>query len=188
MEATRALLRDGEPFAELTIEQITARAEISRTAFYDYFRDKRELLIRMLEAAAEPVLREADELAGRRPSGPDEIPFTIRAAMSFARGSREVFQAAVEASAYDPVVASYWKREFIDRFVDVIERRIAGQQARGAALAMPPRPAATALVLMVVATLHHHVGEYDETTDDELVDALVTIAVRAVYGAADGSS
>lgn len=61
-DATVALLREGEPFAERSVEQIASRAENPRTAFYDYFRDKRDLVIRMAEAAAAPVVREADEL------------------------------------------------------------------------------------------------------------------------------
>jgi TetR/AcrR family transcriptional regulator, ethionamide resistance regulator len=185
MDATRALLRDGEAFPELSVEQIASRAGISRTAFYDYFGDKRELLIKLIEAAAAPIVREADELQGGRPSGPAEIPFTIRAAMAFARDSREVFLAAVDAASYDPVVSAYWRERFVDRFVDVIERRIRRQQERGIALPIEPRPAATALVLMVVGTLHHHVSRPGGPADDDVVDTLVTIAVRAVYGPVD---
>lgn len=185
MDATRGLLADGESFADLSVEQITTRAGISRTAFYDYFRDKRELLIKLLEAAAVSIVREADELVGGRPSGPAEIPFTIKAAMTFARDSREVFVAAVEAAAYDPVISAYWREHFLNRFIDVIEKRINNQQERRLALPIPPRPAATSLVLMVVETLYHHVSGDDATPDEQIVDTLVTIAVRSVYGPAD---
>src|SRR3712207_7614489 len=47
LEATEALLAEGASFAELNIERIATRAGISRTAFYFYFRDKRELLVRL---------------------------------------------------------------------------------------------------------------------------------------------
>ncbi len=49
LEATEALLAEGASFAELGIERIATRAGISRTAFYFYFKDKRELLVRLTE-------------------------------------------------------------------------------------------------------------------------------------------
>jgi TetR/AcrR family transcriptional regulator, ethionamide resistance regulator len=180
--ATRALLEEGEPFGDLSIDQLARGAGISRTAFYDYFEDKRELLMRLVTDAAAPILKEADELVGGRASGPTEIPFTIRAAMSFARENGPVFRATVEASAYDPVIAKFWRGQVLDRFIDAIEERIRRQRRAGKALPIAPRPAAVALVLMVTDTLYHHVTREEKTSDRQLVDTLVTIAVRAVYG------
>src|SRR6266852_8161224 len=42
LEATEALLAEGDPYADLRIEQITSRAGVSRTAFYQAFADERE--------------------------------------------------------------------------------------------------------------------------------------------------
>jgi AcrR family transcriptional regulator len=182
LAATRALLAQGELFGDLSIDQLAREAGISRTAFYDYFEDKRELLMRLVSEAAAPILQEADELVGGRPSGPTEIPFTIRAAMSFARNNGPVFRATVEASAYDPVIAKFWRGQVLGRFIDAIEERIRRQRRAGKALPIAPRPAAIALVLMVTDTLYHHVTREEKTSDRQLVDTLVTIAVRAVYG------
>src|SRR5918997_7125630 len=49
LRATEQLLEEGASFAELGIERIATKAGISRTAFYFYFRDKRELLVRLTE-------------------------------------------------------------------------------------------------------------------------------------------
>jgi AcrR family transcriptional regulator len=182
LTATRELLAGGEGFADLSVEQITTRAGTSRTSFYDYFRDKRDLLIRLVEGAAAPIVQEADELIGGRPSDPSEIPFTIDAAVTFAREDREVFRAVVEAATYDPVVASFWRERFLNRFIDAIEQRIRRQQKAGEALPIAPRQAATALVLMVTGALYHHVTSEGTTSDAKLREALTTIAVRAIYG------
>jgi AcrR family transcriptional regulator len=182
LAATRELLVDGEPFGDISIEQIAAKAGISRTSFYDYYRDKRELLIALVQRAAAPILQEADELQGGRPSGPAEIPYTIKAAMRFARESREVFAAVIEASAYDTAVSAFWRGQVIDRFITVIEQRIRRQIKAGAALPIAPRAAAVALVAMVTETLYHHVTTDEKTSDNEMVKTLVTVCVRAVYG------
>ena len=47
LAATESLLAEGASYSDLNIERIATRAGISRTAFYFYFRDKRELLMRL---------------------------------------------------------------------------------------------------------------------------------------------
>jgi TetR/AcrR family transcriptional regulator, ethionamide resistance regulator len=185
LEAARELLREGESFGDLSIEQIASRAGISRPAFYDYYRDKRELLIRLIDESAAAVFQQADELVGGRPSGPAEIPFTIEAAMEWASGSPEIYRAGIEAAAYDEVVGRYWREELLDRFIEVIERRIRSQQAKEITLPVNPRATATSLVLMVMYTLYDHVSREKKVSDKKLVETLVTISVRAVYGPVD---
>ena len=47
LTAMEELLGEGTPYAALSVERIATRAGISRTAFYFYFADKRELLMRL---------------------------------------------------------------------------------------------------------------------------------------------
>ena len=60
LEATEALLAEGTPYADLNIERIAKRAGISRTSFYFYFRDKRELLTRLTADVAELLYQQAE--------------------------------------------------------------------------------------------------------------------------------
>ena len=60
LEATEALLTEGASFAELNIERIATRGGISRTAFYFYFRDKRELLMRLTSDVNEQLMAAAE--------------------------------------------------------------------------------------------------------------------------------
>ena len=60
LEATEALLEEGASFADLGIERIATRAGISRTAFYFYFADKRELLMRLTEEVNALLFEQAD--------------------------------------------------------------------------------------------------------------------------------
>ncbi|MGE4429068.1 MAG: TetR/AcrR family transcriptional regulator [Solirubrobacteraceae bacterium] len=45
IEAVVALLTDGTPYASLSVSKIAERAGHTRTGFYSYFRDKRDLLM-----------------------------------------------------------------------------------------------------------------------------------------------
>jgi hypothetical protein len=58
------LLAEGVSFADITVDGIAQRAGISRTAFYDYFSDRRELLMKLVEVAVAPIFRDAEEEAG----------------------------------------------------------------------------------------------------------------------------
>src|SRR6478609_10730879 len=60
LQATEALLGEGASYADLNIERIATRAGISRTAFYFYFADKRELLMRLTEDVTEELYQQAD--------------------------------------------------------------------------------------------------------------------------------
>ena len=58
--ATEELLREGASYAELNISRIATAAGISRTAFYFYFRDKRDLLLRLTEDVAAELYEQAE--------------------------------------------------------------------------------------------------------------------------------
>ncbi|MTD44145.1 TetR family transcriptional regulator [Conexibacter sp. W3-3-2] len=60
LQATEDLLAEGASFPDLGIERIATRAGISRTAFYFYFKDKRELLARLTEDLSDELYRQAD--------------------------------------------------------------------------------------------------------------------------------
>ena len=60
LRATEQLLGEGATYADLNIERIATRAGISRTAFYFYFADKRELLMRLSEDVTDELYAQAD--------------------------------------------------------------------------------------------------------------------------------
>ena len=189
LSATTDLLAEGVSFADITVDGIAQKAGISRTAFYDYFTDKRELLMKLVEAAVAPIFRDAEEEAGGPPPGPgvvlgpEAITAQVRATMRFARENKVVFCAVVEASAYDEVLEEFWRGRLLARFVDNSEESIRRGQADGVGAPLPPRAAAHAFVLMVVQTVYDHVRhDPADVSDDDLIEALAAITIRGIYG------
>src|SRR4051794_32306367 len=182
--ATDELLAEGEGFADLSVERITERAGLSRTAFYDYFEDKRELLIKLIDRADLPLFDEpADQVAA--PSETEAIEAQIKASIKWVRANTELFRAAAEATSYDEVVREFWRVRLVEPFIDASERRIKGQQAAGAALPVSARAAAEALVVMVIETLHYHVSHDTKISDKTIGEALTAIVIRSIYGPVD---
>src|SRR5882762_7490630 len=108
LEATEALLAEGAAYTDLSIERIATRAGISRTAFYFYFRDRRELLMRLTEDVSELLYQQADIWFSGAGDPEPEIreALTNIAAVYSAHGV--LLRAIVEVSTYDEEVAQFW--------------------------------------------------------------------------------
>jgi AcrR family transcriptional regulator len=181
LRATEELLAAGASWSDLGIERIASGAGISRTAFYFYFADKRELLLRLTEEVNAQLYAEAD----RWFHGEGEPEQVIREALqNITRLYNEhasLLRVIVEVSTYDEEVATFW-RGLLERFVAATRERIeAEQQAGRAPGSMPADATAFALVWMAERVLYQQLVQA-RFADDELVEALVGLFARGVYG------
>jgi TetR/AcrR family transcriptional regulator, ethionamide resistance regulator len=179
LRATEDLLIEGASFAELNIERIATRAGISRTAFYFYFRDKRELLVRLTTDVNEQLMAAADTwwTAG------GDIRDALDGIAALYREHAALFRATVEVSTYDEEVATFW-RGLVGRFVDATQERISAEQSSGRALDGDPRAIAFALVWMTERSMYQQYVQGEPNDAGAFVDALAAIFSRSVYGEA----
>lgn len=176
LAATERLLAGGDAFADLSVERIAAEAGRSRTAFYLYFRDKRQLLMRLTEDIAGQLY----EIADRWWSGDDgreDLRRTLAEVLASYREHRDALRAVVEASAYDEEVGELW-RGLVARFIAATEERI-GRATPGDPLL---RAKAFGLVWMTERACYEQIARDQGLDDGELVAALHEIWVRAIYG------
>jgi AcrR family transcriptional regulator len=171
LRATEELLEEGASFAELGIERIATRAGISRTAFYFYFRDKRELLVRLTSSVNEQLLAVAETWW----SGSSELRTALGEMGVLYREHGALLRAVVEVSTYDEEVATFW-RALVGRFADATRERIALEDpsARNA------DAIAFALVWMVERSFYQQLVQGQPVEVDQLVDAIATIFERTV--------
>jgi AcrR family transcriptional regulator len=171
LRATEELLEEGASFAELGIERIATRAGISRTAFYFYFRDKRELLVRLTEDVNGQLMAAAETWW----SGSGELRTALRAIAALYREHGALLRAVVEVSTYDEAVAQFW-RGLVGRFADATRERIEAERPGGA----PAAATAFALVWMVERSFYQQLVQGEPVDTDALVDAMATIFERTV--------
>ncbi|HEX8083640.1 MAG TPA: helix-turn-helix domain-containing protein [Solirubrobacteraceae bacterium] len=171
LRATEELLSEGASFAELGIERIATRAGISRTAFYFYFRDKRELLVRLTSSVNEQLLAAAETWW----SGSSDLRSALREIASLYGEHGALLRAVVEVSTYDEEVATFW-RGLVGRFADATRERIVLEDP---ALANPGA-VAFALVWMVERSFYQQLVQGEPADVDTLVDAIATIFERTV--------
>ena len=170
LRATEELLGEGLSFAELGIERIATRAGISRTAFYFYFRDKRELLVRLTEDVNNELLAAAETWW----SGDADLRTALGRIHVLYREHGALLRAVVEVSTYDAEIAGFW-RNLVGRFVDATRDTIRRER--------PDLESADAIAFslcwMVERSFYQ---ELVQERSDDLVDALATIFERTVYG------
>jgi AcrR family transcriptional regulator len=181
LEATEALLGEGVPFADLSVERIATRAGLSRTAFYFYFRDRRELLMRLSTGVADALYAEAQAWWSGEDAGPAELRDALGRVIALYREHGPLLRAVVEASAYDESVAGFW-RALVARFVDATRARIEAEQRAGRAPAMPAHDVAFSLCWMTERTCYQRLVQGGELGDADLVRALARVWLGAVYG------
>ena len=178
-----ALLDEGASYAELNIERIATRAGISRTAFYFYFRDKRELLLRLTEEVTQRLYAEGDIWFSGDGEPAAELGRALANIGALYREHGAVLRAIVQAAATDDEIAVSWHR-IVDRFVDATRRRIEDLQRDGlAAVREDARATAFALCWMIERAFNQQLVLGQPLREDALVDALTGIFVRGVYGA-----
>ena len=183
MEATEQLLREGHTYADLGIETIAARAGISRTTFYDYFDDKRQLLLSLGSTLISDALQVADEW--RPDDDHDQTKSELRRIIrSLVRMYRHpVAIAIIEATFYDEVVRMAWREEqqrHIERAVRLLTAEHEGGRFQPHGSTIQAR--ARALHWSIHGTALHEVALKQDIPEDEIVDALVDVNILGVRG------
>ena len=182
LTAIEALLAEGTPYAALSVERIATRAGISRTAFYFYFADKREVLMRLAAKLSDEFYREADAWWSGDGDGSEQLTAAVGKIAALYHAHSPLVCAIVEVSAYDEVVGPFW-RALVERFVDASAQRIATEIAAGRADAgLVPHAISFSLVWMTERALYQSHAQDDRVCADELVGALARIWTTTVYG------
>lgn len=183
--ATEDLLSEGASFADLGIERIATRAGISRTAFYFYFADKRELLMRLTEDVNGLLLEQADIWWSGDGDPAEQLRTALANVAALYREHSVLLRAVVEVSTYDEEVAQFW-RSLIGQFVDASERRIERERAEGRSHCEHPRATAFALTWMTERTYYQQLVQREPTELPQMIGALTEIWLRSIYDAGRG--
>lgn len=181
--ATAALLADGGAFADLSVQRIAHAAGISRTAFYFYFADKRELITGLASEISQQLYDSAAAFFSGEADGEDELRAVLAEVYALYRRHGAVTRAIVEVSTYDEEIAVYW-RGLLDAFVSATEQRIVRERASGVHGASrgtgDPRAIAFALVWMLERTLYQQLVQDEPVPRARVIEAMVHIFQGAI--------
>jgi len=189
LSAARAFLEE-RPFREMTVEGIMVRTGLSRPAFYAYFRDRYEVVTRLLESIG-GLLFALDWRWLSGGEGEEEAREVLIDALR--AGSRTfleygpVLRAIADAAGYDARVEQVYRYGLIERLVGAVARRISRDVKAGLSPSdLDPEETALALVLMTERYLLDAFGRPESRPSRResaaVFRALEGIWVRTLYG------
>lgn len=181
LDAAEQLLRE-RPVRELTVDDVMARTTQSRTAFYRYFADRQELLVRLLQGAGEELYAMAELwLAGAGSDPWASGRAALERLVSAYEAHGPLLRALAEAAPYEEELERAY-RALAERFIAATAARIERDLATGLARRpLDARSTAAALVWMneryLATTFGRPGGDRDAA-----VRTLFTIWMRTLYG------
>lgn len=173
--ATEQLLAEGSPFADLSVGRIAEHAGRTRTAFYFYFRDKRDLLATIMRRVAGTLFDQA-AVWWSGTGGPGDLRVAMQNVVRIYDEHGPVMGAVVEASTYDVDIRRLW-HEIINRFIDATQDRIVADGGTKD----EARTTAYMLVWMTERVCYLRVIEPDDMDVVKLVEGLYEVWTKAIY-------
>ena len=178
--AAEQLLRE-RPFRELTVDEVMRRTGLSRPSFYVYFKDRHELVLRLVQHLAS----EMEVVANRWYQAAEPSAAMLRAALE---GSVAVYgehsavlRALADAAVEDPDVEEAYG-QLVQSFVELTAAHITTEIAAGRMLQVHPQETAKALVWMTERYLYHAFGPANPVPPSRVIDTVHTVMVRTLYG------
>jgi AcrR family transcriptional regulator len=179
--AAEQLLQE-RPFRELTVDEVMRRTGLSRPSFYVYFKDRHELVLRLVQHLAAEILVVANRWYEATQPGPEMLRQALEGTVSVYGDHSAVLRALADAAVDDPDVESAYG-QLVQGFVDVTARHIAGEMEAGRVLTVDPDEAGKALIWMIERYLYHAFGPTNPVPPTRVIDTVHTIMVRTLYGA-----
>jgi AcrR family transcriptional regulator len=195
-ERERAILETAErlleerPLSEISVDDLAKGAGISRPTFYFYFPSKDAVVLTIIDRLVAAAAGSREEALTTMAEG--ELRAGLRQALADLYGAfrsrRTVTLAAAELRMRNPEARELWS-EVMEGWVADVTAVIEAERARGAARAgQPARDLAIALVQMNERVQYAaFTGESPSLDEDRVIDVLVDIWLRAIYGTAEPS-
>src|SRR3954470_9940642 len=103
IDAAEALLRE-RPFRELTVDEVMRRTDLSRPSFYVYFRDRHQLVLRVVEHLGGELFAMSERWYTGAGDGPQLARDAIDGIAAVFAEHGPVLRALADAAVQDPEV------------------------------------------------------------------------------------
>jgi TetR/AcrR family transcriptional regulator, ethionamide resistance regulator len=179
--AAGGLLADSE-FRDLTVRAVMERTGMQRSAFYNYFDGRNDLVIRLLARIENEMMRASRAWLEAEAGGPEKLREALDEAIGVYARHGHVLRAAHEASFHDEVVERYYRHTFLQDFIDAVARRIQAENHAGRAAVPDPEQVAGALVLMNATVLAERLGGPAKDQPESITETASLMWARVIYG------
>jgi AcrR family transcriptional regulator len=178
--AAEQLLRE-RPFRELTVDEVMRRTGLSRPSFYVYFKDRHELVLRLVQHLSAEMLVVANRWYEATEPSPSMLREALEGCVTVYGDHSAVLRALADAAVEDPDVEEAYG-QLVQGFVDVTARHMEAEIAAGRMLSVNPQETAKALIWMIERYVYHAFGPANPVPPGRVIETVHTIMVRTLYG------
>jgi AcrR family transcriptional regulator len=180
LDAAAALLRE-RPLHAVSVSAIMDRTTLSRKSFYVYFRDRYELVARLVQRLRADADTTMEVFADPDSPQPEAGRAALTAAARLYADHGELLRALAQAADHDESAARAWA-EFVEPSHAAVTARVREEMRLGRIRGIDPEPTVRALVAMNRACFFQELVGKPDADVDRLVDVLYEIWTRALYG------
>ena len=189
LAAGRAFLEE-RPFREMTVDGVMVRTGLSRPAFYAYFRDRYDLVTRLLDGVGGLLFALDWRWLSGEPGGDEAKKVLVDALRAGSQTFVEygpVLRAISDAAGYDARVEQVYRYGLIERLISAVAERISRDVEAGVSPSeLDSEETARALVLMTERYLLDAFGRPEQRPSrrerETVFGTLEEIWVRTLYG------
>jgi TetR/AcrR family transcriptional regulator, ethionamide resistance regulator len=179
--AAEAFLRE-RPFRELTVDEVMRRTDLSRPSFYVYFRDRHQLVLKVVEHLGTELFTMSDRWLRGNGRGPELARAALDGIVAVYVEHGPVLRALADAASDDREVEKAYTA-LVQSFIDATARHIEEEIAVGRVLKLNAYETAKALVWMNERYLTLSLGHEPLTPAETVADNLARIWNRVLYAA-----
>lgn len=181
LNAAESFLRE-LPFRDMTIDEIMSRTGLSRPSFYEYFRDRNHLVIKLTER----LTQRNDVITEQWFSGQDpveDLRRTTRELVEMYVTHGHLLRALSEAANNDAKVEEVHRKMYAS-VIDATAGRIRAHMASGAIEldGLDPHEIAAALLWMNERYMIERLGRRPQADPKLVADTLAAIWLRVLHG------
>ena len=173
-------LAEKRSFRDVTVDEISRSAGVSRPAFYTHFADKEELLLAAVGEVSEQLYEMADRWWHGVGPPAERVRRAIEGVVSVYAGEARLLRIAAEVATYDDEVRALWL-DIAERFIEGTADHIRSEQEVGLIpRTLDPRSTAEALYWMAERCCYMYLG-LGQRTPEQVVRGLLPVWVAALY-------
>ena len=180
LHALDELLRDGTLDA-INIADISARAGVTRSAFYFYFENKAAAVAALMADMYDQAFAAAGLLVADGETPRARVEGMIDGLFAALDSHRYLYRAMLDARRTNDAVRGLWDADR-DSFVGPVASWIDAERAAGRAPEGPPSRVLATVLLELNDQAMQQLARGGGLSAGERADALVTIWLRAIYG------
>ena len=180
LDAAEALLKEIR-FRDLTVDAVAAAANMQRSNFYNYFKDRNELVMRLVDRIGGEMFTATRSWL--ESENPDRVAALRQGLRDIARiWSRhaDVLEAMNEASHLDEAAQRFFRGGVVQQYIDQIAKLIRQEKRQGLTNVANPNEVARALTILNVNYMTERIS-MDDARPDSVASVLFGIWVATLY-------